>query len=350
MSFFGAPLTSRQVAIILAVVEEHVRTAEPVGSKVVREQYDVDASTATIRNEMVDLEHAGYLAQPHTSAGRIPSEAAYRLYVNHLRRRGFPEPRGLPWLQSEYRRIGTAPHELLRATSRLLARATSHPAVVTQPPVSEPQLVSVNLQLVSADTVLLVYRTSAGAEHSHLLDCGVPVTPDLVAAVAQALQRIYVGKRLAALGAAALPDVQSLVRGQAVPHALLAAIRQAVAADDDSAVYVDGTSYILDEPEFEERGRLRQFMRTLDEDASLRQVMREATETTEVIVTIGSENRLPGMSGCSLVASSYLVQGGRGAVGVLGPTRMDYGQAIAIVEYAARRLSETLSPAAEPES
>jgi heat-inducible transcriptional repressor len=349
VDLFGAPLTERQVGVLLAIVQEHVRTREPVGSRVVQERYGVSASTATIRNDMAELEQAGYLHQPHTSAGRVPCDVAYRLYVNCLPSRGRLGTRQLPWLQGEYRRFGTQPHELLRATSRLLARAAAHPAVVTEPPAAQNLVTRLSLQPVSASTVVLSYRTSDGEEHSHLLKSEAPLTAELLAALSATLQRLHVDRELSALAAVSASGVQRHLGELQAPEDLLAGIRAAAAMDEGSAVYVDGTSYILDEPEFEERSRLKQLMQTLDEDAALRQVMRDATETSDVVVTIGSEHRHPGMRGCSLVASAYTVRGLRGAVGVLGPTRMDYAQIMDMVEFAARQLTETfaLSPPSE---
>jgi len=340
----GAPLTSRKVEITVAVVREHIRTREPVGSQAVQGHHRVQASTATIRNEMMELERAGYLRQPHTSAGRVPCDPAYRLYVNHLSNCGRPEPRHVPWLKGEYRRLGSEPHELLRATSRLLARATAHPTVVTQPAPDDPALTGIALQPVSATTVRLAYRTSDGLSHDHLLRSEVPVTAGLLAELTEALQRLFGGQAVSALAGLTPTAIQARMSEHQAPSTLVDAVRQAVADDDPSAVYVDGASYILDEPEFEERGRLRMFMQTLDEDGALRQVMRDATEASEVTVTIGAEHRLSAMTSCSLVASSYVVRGVRGAVGVLGPTRMDYGEVMGMVEFAARKLSEVLSP------
>jgi len=190
---------------------------------------------------------------------------------------------------------------------------------------------------------MLSYKTSDGEDHSHLLRSEAPLTAELLTALSATLQRLYVDRGLSALATVSAGGVQRHLGDLQAPEDLLAGIRAAAAMDEDSAVYVDGTSYILDQPEFEERSRLKQLMQALDEDAALRQVMRDATETSEVVVTIGSEHRHPGMRDCSLVASAYTVHGSRGAVGVLGPTRMDYAQIMDVVEYAARQLTETFA-------
>jgi len=339
----AAPLTPRQVQVLLAVVREHVRTREPVGSQVVREVYGVNASTATIRNEMVELEQAGYLHQPHTSAGRVPCDAAYRLYVNYLAENEPPGEETAGWVRGEYRRLAGEPHELLRRTSRLLARLTSHPAVVTLPPQQEPTIVSIRVQPVSATTVLLLYRTSNGDERPHLLRTEEAVTAAQLAALSQALEQLLVGRPAPMLARLAMPAIRANLRDEQVPEGLVASIGQAAAADDSTQVYVEGTSYILDEPEFEERERLRAFMQTLDEDSTLRRVLQVALDSGEMTVTIGHEHQVPGMRSCSLVASSYPYGRTRGVVGIFGPTRMDYRRAMSAVTYVARRLSETLA-------
>jgi heat-inducible transcriptional repressor len=329
--------------ILLAIVREHVQTREPVGSQVVRETYGVQASTATIRNEMVELEQAGYLHQPHTSAGRVPCDSAYRVYVNYLTASEPPEPHTVGWIEGEYRRLGREPHELLRQTSRLLARLTSHPAVATLPPADELTIQRLGVQPVSATNVLLAYTTSDGQERHHLLKSDEPVTAAQLAALSEALERVLSGRRVSLLSQLSPTALRPYLKDQVVPESLLSAIAQAAAADDTTAIYVEGTSYILDEPEFEERERLRVFMRTLDEHSSLRRVLQAAVENPDMTVTIGCEHEVAGMSDCSLVASPYSYGKVRGVVGIFGPTRMDYRRAMGAVGFVARKLAEALS-------
>lgn len=342
MTQFGAPLSERQLQILLAVVREHVQTREPVGSQVVRETYGVTASTATIRNEMVELEQAGYLYQPHTSAGRVPCDSAYRVYVNVLSAEA-PEPHTTGWIEGEYRRLSREPHELLRQTSRLLARITSHPAVATLPPVQEQTVLRIRVQPVSATNVLLAYATSDGQERHHLLSTEEPVTAAQLAALSEALERVVAGRRVSLLSQLSLATLRPYLNDQVVPESLLSAIAQAAAVDDATEVYVEGASYILDEPEFEERERLRAFMRTLDEHSSLRRVLQATVDGPAMTVTIGREHQVAAMSDCSLVASTYAYGKSRGVVGIFGPTRMDYRRAMGAVAFVARKLAETLS-------
>ncbi|MHB8997823.1 MAG: heat-inducible transcriptional repressor HrcA [Armatimonadota bacterium] len=345
MTRFAAPLTERQIEILLAVVREHVRTGEPVGSQAVRDVYGVQASTATIRNEMMELEQAGYLRQPHTSAGRVPCDSAYRLYVNYLsvsQHDEQPDRQTAGWIQGEYRRMASEPHELLRKTSRMLARLTSHPAVVTLPPAQEPTIASIRIQPVSATTVLLFFTTSDTLEHHYLLRTAEPVTAAQLADLSQALDKLLVKRPVSALGHLSLPTLRANLKQEQVPDGLLKAIGEAAATDDATQVYVEGTSYILDEPEFGERERLRGFMQTLDEDSALRQILQVAIESGETTVTIGQEHQVVGMRSCSLVASSYPYGGTRGAVGIFGPTRMDYRRAMGAVAFVARKLAEAL--------
>ncbi len=343
MTRLGAPLSERQLQILLAVVQEHIRTRRPVGSRVVREVYGVEASTATIRNEMMELEQAGLLYQPHTSAGRVPSDRAYRIYVNYLRGCGLPDPQVFGWIEGEYRRLAREPHELLRQTSRLLARLTSHPAVATLPPLQEPLIEEIRLQPISATSVLFFYKTSEGREHQHLLSLSEPVTAAQIASLEEVLRRLFVGRRQRTLSQISAAFLQPYLKESPVPEALGEAIAAAVADDDPTEVYVEGTSYILDEPEFAERARLRALMRLLDQHALLRRILQAAEASLEMTVTIGAEHQLAAMRACSLVVSSYPFGQTRGVVGILGPTRMDYARAMGTVAFIARKLGETLA-------
>lgn len=343
MTRFAAPLSERQIQILLAIVREHVKTRQPVGSQVVREEHGVQASTATIRNEMVELEQAGYLHQPHTSAGRVPCDSAYRLYVNYLVTSEPPEAQTIGWVEGEYRRVAREPHELLRQTSRMLARLTSHPAVVTLPPTADPRILRIKVQPVSATSVLLTYVTDDAREHHHLLTVQEPATAAQLTALSEALDRVLSGRPQSVLSQLTATALAPYLQGQEIPESLLQAIAQAAAADDTTEIYVEGASYILDEPEFEERERLRAFMRTLDEDSSLRRVLQAAVDSPDMTVTIGAEHQMPAMRSCSLVASSYPYGQTRGAVGIFGPTRMDYRRAMGTVAFVAQKLAEALS-------
>lgn len=340
---FAAPLTRRQLEILLAVVREHVRTREPVGSQVVRDVHGVRASTATIRNEMMELEQAGYLHQPHTSAGRLPCDSAYRLYVNHLSQHETPELPADGWIRGEYRRMGSEPHELMRKTSRLLARLTAHPAVVTLPSPEEPTITAIHVQPVSGNTVLFSYSTSSAAEHHHLLRTENPVTAAQLTELTALLEQQLIGSKLTVLAQLPLSTLRAAMCDTPLPEELLTSISGAAASDDRTEVYVEGTSYILDEPEFEERERLRAFMQTLDEESALRRILQVTVDNPEMTVTIGAEHQVPAMRNCSLVATSYPYGRTRGAVGIFGPTRMDYRRAMGAVRFVAQRLSETLA-------
>lgn len=349
MARFAPPLTPRQADIVLAVVREHVHSKAPVGSSVVREKYGVNSSTATIRNEMVVLERSGYLHQPHTSAGRVPLDVAYRLFVNHLKQQSLQPPYDDAAFKREYRRIGREAHQIIRHTTRLLARMTSHPALVMSPAPTEPTIASLKLQPVSTHSVLLTYTLADGERREHLLRIEEKVTAAQVAAVSEALQRLVTGKSVSHLSRLSSSDLQACMKEQPLQAGLLQALCAAAAADDTTAVYVEGASYILDEPEFVPRDRLRGFMRTLDEEASLRQVLNAADSSDEVTVTIGEEHTFSSMHHCSLVARSYRAGRSQGVVGILGPTRMDYEKTIATITMVAQVLEETLNENREEE-
>lgn len=334
----------RRAQILAAIVKEHVRTAQPVGSKVVQERYGVNASTATIRNEMVVLEEDGYIRQPHTSAGRVPSNRGYRAYVNEMSAEGLPPRPDLAWIHGEYRRMARELDAALRATSRLLARLTRYPAMLMSPSEPEPVFRSIRLSPVSATNVLLRYTTSDGGEHQRLLRLASPISAAALEAVSAALEHALLGHEISAADSLNHATLQAQVPQYTVPHDLLAFVQAVVTPARRAQVYVDGAAYALAQPEFDRREALSAVIEALDEAGTVTRLLRLAGESTQVTVRIGEEIDLPELRYCSVVARSYAGPAARfGAVGILGPTRMDYGHAMAIVNCIADEVGKVLA-------
>jgi heat-inducible transcriptional repressor len=333
---FGGNLNARQAQILGAIVTEHVRTAQPVGSKAVRERYGVGASTATIRNEMAVLEDAGYIRQPHTSAGRVPANKGYRAYVDRVMSEGLPARPDLAWVHGEYRRMARELDTAYRATSRLLSRLTRYPAMVMTPGEPEPTFTMIRMSPVSATNVLLRYATSDGEHHQHLVRLSQPVPAAVIEAISGVLERALTGHAISDVDGLTARTLQEQLPGVAVPEDLLAFVQTVVTSPRRAEVYVDGAAYALAQPEFEAREALGSVIEALDETGTVTRLLRSGGETAQVTVRIGEEIELPSLHCCSVVVRSYAGPASRtGAVGVLGPTRMDYRQAAAIVNYIA---------------
>ncbi len=339
------PLSARQREILMAVVREHIATKAAVGSKQLKEKYGFSVSTATIRNEMAYLEQASYLCQPHTSSGRVPLPEAYRLYVNEVREGPLPEHSEASRIyESECRRLKGRPRTLMRATSRSLAALTGYPSVVMSPSRIQECFDDIAVSPVSSNNLLLTYKTDTGKQVQQLLRSPEPLTAEQIAKLSRALRKIYRGRCIGELATVTTTDLAAAVADCNLPETLLQALRQAVEAEEDRHIYVDGTSYILREPEFQQANNLRELIETLDHHALLREALLSAATASDVTVTIGTENRVRGIRRCSMVARSYAHTGLRaGSVAVLGPMCMDYLNAMSVVSFVAESLGEALA-------
>ncbi len=333
-------LTGRQKAIATAVVAEHIETAQPVGSDALRVRHGFSCSSATIRNEMVRLEQEGYLDQPHTSAGRIPLAPAYRLYVDGLRVGAGRLDRDITWIQGELRRVAGQAEAALRLSSGILSRITRYPAVVVLPGEREARLIDLSLTPVSARNVLLSLLDDQGRSEETLIETTAAVTAAEVEGVERLLRERLVGRRLGGglrLSEADVPDA-----------GLLEGLREAFEDAGSAQVYVEGTTFILDHPEFEELGRLRRMISALTQSPLLRRALAAAAGQGGAGAHIGAEHGVEALRDCSVVAARYSAGGGRsGTVGVVGPMRMKYALAFEMVITIARHLGQSLGQGEE---
>lgn len=330
-----AELTDRQRAIATAVVTEHIDSAQPVGSEAVRVGHGLSCSSATIRNEMVRLEHLGYLSQPHTSAGRLPLGPAYRLYVNALRLGSRRLDRDTAWIQGELRRVAGQSEAALRLSSGILSRITRYPAVVVSPSEHSARLIDLSLTPVSARNVLLSFLDDESRSEEVLIETAAPVTVAEIERIEALLRERLLGKPLG--GGLALD-------GEDVPDAgLLRGLRSAFEEAGSARVFVEGATFILDHPEFEATERLRRTLTALTQSPVLRRALETAAGPAGPAASIGNEHGIEALRDCSVVAASYWAGGQRtGAVGVVGPMRMKYDLALEMVATIARNLGQVL--------
>ncbi len=334
-------LTDRQQTIASAVVSEHIRTALPVGSETLVTRRELKCSSATIRNEMVRLERWGYLEQPHTSAGRLPLPPAYRLYVNSLHTAGDRLSRDVAWVQGELRRVAGRPEAALRLGSGILSRITRYPAIVVAPRRRGPRLIDLSLTPISANNVLLSWLDDLGSNEEALIEAQAPIRADRVKEIEAQLREQLLGQSPA--GSIELtPDDKA-------GRELLSGVREALEEAGSGQVYVEGAAFMLDQPEFEEIDRLRRVMSGLTQSPLLRRALATATgrgrgEASPAAASIGHEHGVEELRDCSVVAASYSVDERKtGAVGVVGPMRMDYVLALEMVTTLARNLGQALA-------
>ena len=330
--------------ILKAVVEEHVRSGQPVGSGFIVRQYGLEISPATVRNELVRLEDGGYVTQPHTSAGRTPSDLGYRFYVDYL----MQPPERLPpegGLIGRYlSHYGRDVRNAVKATARFLAEVTSYVALVLTPDSGGHRLRQIHLLPLATDQALAVVVLAGGAVQHRLISFPGGMERGELEQLSRQLQAALAGCTAADLPAAVGRLWRSsLARyGEALESAT-GVLRDVLEAgqDNEERLYLGGTSNILNLPEFQDVERLRGILSLLERDAAIFEILERRSAEQGVSVTIGRENPVDEIQLCSLVTVPYRSSGGgRGIIGLLGPTRMDYGRVVALLKVAGQHLDE----------
>ena len=335
-------LDDRKASILRAVVEEYIHTAQPVGSGHVASAPEVAVSSATVRNDMATLETEGYLAQPHTSAGRIPTDAGYRYYVDHLTGRTSLDRTSAQQVKSFFDRTHGELERMLVDTSRLLSGLTGTAAVVTGPPQETAVVRSVQLVGLAPTLALLVVVLSNGGVEKATVDLSGLVAEatdaDLAAAGAH-LNDQLIGHHLSELATVASPP--EAPGTESIRSAVVAAARAAADGPDGDHLYVGGTDRMAGA--FDAVETVREVLGLLEQQLVVVTLLRDVIDRG-LQVAIGAETGVAPLAECSLVVAPYEIEGEPvGSVGVLGPTRMDYSQALAAVAVVGKRLGRRLS-------
>jgi heat-inducible transcriptional repressor len=337
-------LDERKAAVLRAVVEEYIGTAQPVGSSHVAAAPGVNVSSATVRNDMAVLEQEGYLQQPHTSAGRVPTEKGYRFFVDTLGHPGALRGAEAERVQSFFARAHGELEQMLHDTSKLLGDLTSYAGVVIGPAPAEASVRSVQLVGLSASAVLVVVVLSNGTVEKHTLDLAAadPLLREGVGDERVAAASAHLRAHLDGATRAVLPDLPDTgdARTDALCRTAIAAI-QAEPGDDPDQVFVEGTARIA--RAFDAIETVREVLGILEQQYVVVTLLRDVVDRG-LQVAIGTETGMEPLSECALIVAPYDVEGGEaGTIGVLGPTRMHYPQAMAAVAMVSKRLSSRLT-------
>jgi heat-inducible transcriptional repressor len=328
----GAVLTPRQEQILARVVEGYLEEGQPVGSKAIAADPELGVKPSTVRNELAMLEEQGLLTHPHTSAGRVPTDAGYRYFVDRL----LPERKAGVELELMRREVDDA----MRVAAETLSQVTSLLAIVSAPPIETATIRHVEVLQLQPQVVMVVTITSTGGVAKRLFTFDRPMDSGLVAWAGE-----YLNERLVGLGLGMRtlhhhltdPTLPPTERG--FLEALAPAFTE-LAATAGSSLFVDGAARLLTEQRFHELPQINELMQMLERRVELLGALASALAAPDVLVRIGQENEVPQLRSWALVAAGYGLPGRPlGAVSVLGPVRMDYGVAIPTVREAAHQLS-----------
>ena len=351
---------SRGQMILSAIINEHFVTGEPVGSKALAEKFANASglSAATIRSVMGELEELGFVEQPHTSAGRVPTDKGYRYYVDNLLGVLSLSNEDLRMIGGEFGLVDNdlleAPDRLMERTSQLLSALSQNVGIVVSPSLAQDRLQHIEFVNLSDNRVLVVLVSAPNIVHNRIIRLNVTLSREELEQAANYLNAEFAGKSLSEIRA---EIIRLMHEEKALFDKLLqnAVILCSQSIEDDAdklgEVYVDGTSNILSKKDFADLERLRGLLSTIGERSKLLQILNECvarddkSHSGSVQVIIGSENPTPTLRNCSLISAPYRVGDGStvGTLTVLGPTRIEYARMISIVSYVARVLEKTIS-------
>lgn len=336
-------LTERGKQILEAIIEDYIATAEPVGSRTVTRRHGVSLSPATVRNVMADLEEMGFLASPHTSAGRVPTDKAYRFYVDSLL-----EVRNIAREeQDEIRRrcsvAGRDLGEVLKETSRMLSSLSHYTGIVVAPRFTANIFRHIEFIKLGGRRLLAILVSQNGTVQNKLIETDEELRPEELVRMANYLNHFLQGLTIAQVKEKILAEMQSdKVRYDALMARALR-FSQETLAETGSEVFIEGRANILEQPEFADLARMKDIFRAFEEKGQLLGLLDRCTDAQGIHIYIGSEAHLSQMAGMSLVTATYMTgKNTLGVLGVIGPTRMGYARVIPIVDYTAQLVSRLL--------
>jgi len=336
-------LSERERLILNAIVESFVHNAVPVGSRYLSKKSGMDMSPATIRNVMMDLEERGLVAQPHTSAGRVPTDKGYRFYVDSLM---LVETLGEPEKQrilEQLRRVSLGVDTILEAASQVMARVSSQLGVVLSPRFFQGIFEKIELVAIAEKKILMVFSIKSGLVRTIVMEVAAEVSREVLEKTARVLNERLHGLSLNEIK-------QSLDRrmrhaGDVNPELIERILDSAdllFSEESRRGLHFGGTNNIVAQPEFTDHQQLAKILNLLENREILIHLFEQGDDPEKISITIGDENRDELIKHCSLITASYHIGNISGTLGVLGPTRLRYSKVVALVDYMAKILTEVL--------
>lgn len=333
-------LDVRKMNILRAIVDDYILTAAPVGSRTLSKRDDIELSPATIRNEMSDLTELGFLEQPHTSAGRVPSEKAYRLYVSNIMDRAKLTEDEAEYIKAHLSQRVSEVGDVIKETARMLSGITKYTSIVQMPQMKNARLKHISLVPVTEGSALAIVVTNSGSTNSTMLSVPKGITTAHLEKISSLMNERLAGYKLVDVQTTLLP----LLREEVGEHAeSVAEMLEGISGETKQDVEVVGAANMLDYPEYADVSKAKSFMTELEKDDVIKQVLSDGGDV-EMTIRIGNENDNPELKDCSVVTVSYRVCGEQvGSMGVIGPTRMDYGKVVAVLKCMSENLGNVLS-------
>jgi heat-inducible transcriptional repressor len=336
-------LTERQKMILGAIVDDYIRSAEPVGSRSISKRGDVGFSPATIRNEMSDLEEMGYLEQPHTSAGRIPSQKGYRYYVDHLVQLSYLNGYELESIKTFFAEKIHLTEQIVQQVAIILSNVTNYTSIVLGPEMFKTTLKHLQLIPLSSETAVAIIVTNTGHVENKTVTIpqGLPMSE--IERFVNLLNAKLTGVPLLQLRSKLYNEIGSeLSKHVSKYEDLIHMVEGILVSENDERIYHSGMTNMLIQPEFKDVEKVKTILDLFDETQNLAKLFSKSQ--SGIHVKIGAENTLEAINNCSLITATYSIEGhSLGTIGILGPTRMEYAKVINLLDYLSKDLAEIYS-------
>lgn len=338
-------ISTRNKQILTSLINEYILTAEPVGSRSLAKKYNINLSSATIRNVMSDLEDMGLLHQPHTSAGRIPTERAMRFYVDSIlkvKRLSAPEKNRI---RKKYQFSELEASDIIKQTSEVLSVLSHHMSVVSAPKIIGTILKHIEFIKISKNRILVIFVSQSGFVQNRIIEDQDDIPQDELDKHNNYLNETLVGISLEEVSAKIEDEIkkEKIMYDQLLSKALELS-KKALGKEFKPELYIEGQVNLLECPEFSEVEKMKTLLHALEEKNLLVNLLTKARDAEGVQIFIGSEAQLPDMQTLSIITSPYRYgKNVVGALGIIGPTRMNYLKLIPIVEYSAQLVTEFLN-------
>lgn len=336
-------LNERKKKILQIIIEDYISSAEPVGSRTIARKYDLGLSPATIRNEMSDLELLGYLEQPHTSAGRIPSAQAYRFYVDALIEPGTLTDNDMALIDGWYNERRRNIDDIFQSTAKILSRMTQNVSMVLTNQQTIANFCYLKFLPLDSQHAILCIVADDGSIDTNVIDIPLGMSSEEMDYLAGKMSKLLEDRNLSDISVEILQTVHTdVVEDKLIFSSLLQAVRKMTGRRQEQKVFLGGTKQLLNQPEFRDVERVRNLLGILEEEKVLKDLL-QGGEDSGLKVTIGSENKFTGIQDCSMVQATYRLNGQIvGTIAVLGPTRMEYGKVISVMDYLHKYLKTIL--------
>ena len=336
-------LNERKKKILQIIIEDYISSAEPVGSRTIARKYELGLSPATIRNEMSDLELLGYLEQPHTSAGRIPSAQAYRFYVDALIEPGTLTDNDMALIDGWYNERRRNIDDIFQSTAKILSRMTQNVSMVLTNQQTIANFCYLKFLPLDSQHAILCIVADDGSIDTNVVDIPLGMSSEEMDYLAGKMSKLLEDRNLSDISVEILQNVHTdVVEDKLIFSSLLQAVRKMTGRRQEQKVFLGGTKQLLNQPEFRDVERVRNLLGILEEEKVLKDLL-QGGEDSGLKLTIGSENKFSGIQDCSMVQATYRLNGQIvGTMAVLGPTRMEYGKVISVMDYLHKYLKTIL--------